>query len=59
MEIQSWSNLKRKRVGKVIRDMICVAGKMVKHGRDLIFKMNEKEPMLAVFLRINAALDCP
>ena len=58
-EIQSWASLKRKRVGKVIRDIICVAGKMVKHGRELIFKMNEKEPMLAVFLQINAALDCP
>jgi len=46
-------------VGKVIRDIICVAGKMVKHGRELIFKMNDKEPMLAVFLQINAMLDCP
>ncbi|MDR0302683.1 MAG: IS1380 family transposase [Treponema sp.] len=51
--------LKRKRLGKVIRDLICVAGKLVKHGGGLIFKMNEKEPMLPVFLRLNAALGCP
>jgi hypothetical protein len=50
---------KRKRLGKVIRDLICVAGKLVKHGRELIFKMNEKDPMLPVFLRLNAVLDCP
>ena len=48
---------KRKRVGKVIRDLICVAGKLVKHGRQLIFKMNEKDPMLPIFLRLNAAFD--
>jgi len=48
---------KRKRVGKVIRDLIYVAGKLVKHGRQLIFKMNEKDPMLPIFLRLNAAFD--
>jgi len=58
-EIQNWTSFKRKRVGKVIRDLICVAGKMVKHGRELIFKMNEKDPMLPVFLQINSELDCP
>jgi hypothetical protein len=51
--------LRRKRLGKVIRDLICVAGKLVKHGRELIFKMNEKDPMLPVFLRLNTVLDCP
>jgi hypothetical protein len=51
--------VKRKRLGKVIRDLICAAGKLVKHGRGLIFKMNEKDPMLPVFLRLNAALGCP
>jgi hypothetical protein len=50
---------KRKRVGKVIRDLICVAGKLVKHGRKLIFKINERDPVLPVFLRLNAALGCP
>ena len=49
---------KRKRLGKVIRDLICVAGKLVKHGRGLIFKINEKDPILPIFLRLNAALDC-
>jgi len=48
---------KRKRVGKVIRELICVAGKLVKHGRELIFKINENDPMLPVFLRLNYALD--
>jgi hypothetical protein len=50
---------KRKRLGKVIRDIICVAGKLVKHGRELIFKMNEKDPMLATFLRLNAVINSP
>jgi hypothetical protein len=59
MEIKNWIHPKRKRVGKVIRDLICVAGKVVKHGRELIFKMNENEPMLPVFLQLNASLDCP
>ena len=49
---------KRKRIGKVIRDLICVAGKLVKHGRDLIFKLNENDPVLPAFLRLNAVLDC-
>ena len=29
---------RRKRLGKVIRDLICVAGKLVQHSRELIFK---------------------
>jgi len=59
IERKGQKKLKRKRIRKVIQDLICVAGKLVKHGRELIFKMNEKEPMLPVFLRLNAALDCP
>jgi len=51
--------VKRRRLGKVIRDLICVAGKLVKHGRELIFKINEKDPMLPAFLRLNALLGCP
>jgi hypothetical protein len=50
---------KRKRLGKVIRDLICIAGKLVKHGRELIFKVSEHDPMLPVLLRLNAALDSP
>jgi len=50
---------RRKRLGKVIRDLICVAGKLIQHGRELIFKMNENDPMLPVFLQLNAALGCP
>ena len=59
IEKESKKYVKRKRVGKVIRDIICVAGKVVRHGRQLIFKMNEKDPMLPVFLWLNAALDSP
>ena len=49
---------RRKRLGKVIREIICVAGKFVRHARELIFKINENDPILPVFLRLNAALDC-
>jgi hypothetical protein len=50
---------KRKRIGKVIRDLICVAGKLVRHGRELILKISEKDPILPIFVQLNAALDCP
>jgi len=59
MEIKGQKKFKRKRFGKVILDLICVAGKLVRHGRELIFKINEKDPILPVFLRLNAALDSP
>jgi len=49
----------RKRLGTVIREMICVAGKLVRHGGKLIFKMNEGEPMFPIFLRLNTAHGCP
>jgi hypothetical protein len=50
---------RRKRLGKVIRDLICVAGKLVRHGRRLVFKINEKDPILPIFLRLNTALAGP
>ena len=59
LEKEGRKKLKRKRLGKVIRDIICVAGKLVKHGRELIFKMNDKDPMLSVFLRLNTVLEYP
>jgi hypothetical protein len=59
IERKNRNKFKRKRLGKVIRDLICVAGKLVKHGRALIFKMNEKEPMLSIFLRLNVELGYP
>jgi len=59
IEKENRVKVRRKRLGKVIRDLICVAGKLVQHGRELLFKMNEKDPMLPVFLRLNAALGCP
>jgi hypothetical protein len=48
---------KRKRLGKVIRDIICVAGKLVRHGRQLVLKIYEGDPIAPVFLRLDAALD--
>jgi hypothetical protein len=57
IESESGKKHKRKRIGKVIRDIICVAGKLVRHGRELIFKMNEKDPMLPVFILLNEVLD--
>jgi hypothetical protein len=57
VERKFWEKHKRKRLGKVIRDIICVAGKLVKHAGELIFKIHEKNPMLPVFLRLNAVLD--
>jgi hypothetical protein len=59
LEGKGKKKLKRKRLGKVIRDLICVAGKLVKHGRLLIFKINQEDPVLHIFMRLNAALDCP
>jgi len=50
---------RRKRLGKVIRDIICVAGKLVRHAGVLVFKIYEKNPVLPVFLRLNEVLDSP
>jgi hypothetical protein len=48
---------KRKRLGKVIRELICVAGKLVKHAGQLALKVYEGEPVVPVFLRLDALLD--
>jgi hypothetical protein len=48
---------KRKRLGKVIRDLICVAGKLVRHAGRLVLKVYEEDPAAPVFLRLNALLD--
>jgi hypothetical protein len=57
LETENKKHVKRKRLGKVIRDLICVVGKLVKRGRELIFKMNERDPVLPSFLRLNAVFD--
>jgi hypothetical protein len=57
VEQENQKKHKRTRLGKVIRELICVAGKLVKHGRELVFKINEKDPVLPVFLRLNAGLE--
>ena len=58
MEMKGEKKIKRKRLDKVIRDVICAAGKLVKHSRELIFRMNEYDPMLPIFLDLNKSLDC-
>ena len=55
--VEEGQKVKRKRIGKVIRDIICVAGKLVRHGRELILKIYEQDPSASVFLRLNAVLD--
>ena len=59
VEPETRAKHKRKRLGKVISDIICIGGKLVKHAKCLVFKIYEKDPMLPVFLRLNAALDSP
>jgi hypothetical protein len=57
LEPESKKHIKRKRLGKVIRDLILVAGKFVRHGRELIFKIYEKNPMWPVFSKLYFSLD--
>jgi hypothetical protein len=48
---------KRKRLGKVIRELICVAGKLVRHSGQLVLKIYEGEAIVPVFLRLDGLLD--
>jgi hypothetical protein len=48
---------KRKRLGKVIRELICVGGKLVRHAGQLVLKVYEGDPETTVFLRLDALLD--
>ena len=48
---------RRRRLGKVIRDLIDIAGKLVGHGRRLILKLYEGDMRTPVFMRLNAAFD--
>jgi hypothetical protein len=57
IEPENKKHVKRKRLGKVIRDLICVAGKLVRHGRALILKIYENDPMFPVFSQLYFALD--
>ena len=57
IELVKQKKHERKRLGKVIRDLICVAGKLVKHAKSLVFKIYERNPVLPLFLQLNAALD--
>jgi hypothetical protein len=48
---------RRRRLGKVIRELIDIAGKLVEHGRELILKVYEGDKRAPVFIRLNAAFD--
>jgi hypothetical protein len=56
-DIKGRTKFRRKRLGKVIRDLICVAGKFVRHAGSFIFKLHDKDPVLPIFLRLNTLLD--
>jgi hypothetical protein len=57
LEKKARTKFKRKRLGKVILDLICVAGKFVKHAGRMEFKIHEKDPVVPIFLRLNTVLD--
>jgi len=46
----------RKRLRKVISDLICIGCKVVRHGRRWILRINEKNPWLPMFNEIYAEL---
>jgi hypothetical protein len=48
---------RRRRLGKVIRELIAIAGKLVEHGRELILKLYEGDKRTPVFIRLNAVFD--
>jgi hypothetical protein len=48
---------KRKWLGKMIVDIICVAGKLARHAGQLVLKVYEGGSITPVFVRLNAALD--
>ena len=49
-------NQKRRRVGSTIRDLICVAGKLVKHAGKSVTKIARSWPWSAVILEVDAQL---
>jgi hypothetical protein len=57
IEAAGRKKFKRKRLGKVIRDLISVAGKLVRHAGEILLKVYEGDPITPVFLRLDAALD--
>jgi hypothetical protein len=51
------TNVHRKRLGKVIRDLILIPGKLVFHAGKLIFRVSQYNPWLPVFKRLYFAFD--
>jgi hypothetical protein len=50
------ANATRKRIRKVISDLICIGCKLVRHGRRRILRINENNPWLPVFRILYAEL---
>jgi hypothetical protein len=48
---------RRRRLGKVIRELIAIAGKLVEHGKKLILKLYEGDKRMPVFIRLNTVFD--
>jgi hypothetical protein len=57
LEVAGGKKFKRKRLGKVIREIISVGGKLVRHAGQLVLKVYEGDPITAVFLRLDVLLD--
>ncbi len=49
-------NVKRKRLRKVISDIICIAYKIVSHGRKWFIKIWEGNPWFLIFQKLNQLL---
>lgn len=50
------TNATRKRLRKVIADLICIGCKLVRHGRRWILRINERNPWLPVFRELYSDL---
>ncbi len=52
------SNVQRKRLRKVISDLIFVGCKIVHHSRKVILKLWDKNPWYSIFSKIYECLSC-
>jgi hypothetical protein len=55
--VAKWKEFRRRRLGKAIRELIAIAGKLVEHGRELILKLYEGDKRMPVFIRLNPIFD--
>jgi hypothetical protein len=49
------TGVKRKRIGKVITDLVCIAGKVIRHAGGMIIKIWENNPWYPVYERLYIA----